>query len=218
MSIPNHDLRVHGDSTATFAPPVVDRGPARSLAVVVSQLASPPVLAVAVCFVAAGVHGGASAYGWATIHMGLMVLLPLGYLFTLLRRGDVSDVDVYRREERWRPFLATVGGAWLGWVLLWSFGAPENLVGLAGVLALEASVIFLVTLGWKISLHCATLALAGAVVWKLTGSPVPLLVGIPLMIWSRLLLRRHTPAQTIAGTLLGILLVVLFFDLFAGTV
>lgn len=217
MSLPNPELHVQ-DSAATMAPPAVDRGPARAFAVLVSQVGSPPVLAVALAFLAAWKAGGGSAYGWATVHMGLMVLFPLAYLFTLMRRGQVSDVDVYHREERWRPFLATVTGSWIGWALLQTFGAPESMTGVAGVLALEAAVIFAVTLGWKISLHCATLAVTAAVVWKLTGSPVALALGIPLMIWSRLLLKRHTPAQTIAGTLLGILLVVLFFDLFAGTV
>jgi membrane-associated phospholipid phosphatase len=61
-------------------------------------------------------------------------------------------------------------------------------------------------------------AVAGALVWKLTGSPLVFVVGVPLMIWSRLVLRRHTPAQTLAGSILGVLLVVLFFDLFAGAV
>lgn len=113
--------------------------------------------------------------------------------------------------DRTATIASLAVGARVGGALLCHFGA-------AGGLALEASGIFLVTLCWKISLHCATLARTAALVWKLTGSPVALLLGIPLMIWSRLLLRRHTPAQTIAGTLVGFLSVVLFFDLFAGTV
>mgnify|MGYP001034112187 CR=1 FL=1 len=217
MSLPHPELRVE-DSAATLAPPAVERGPAATLAVRVSQIASPPALSVLVAFFAAEVHGGGSAHGWAALHTGVMVLCPLAYLLALLHRGQVSDVDVYHRKERWRPFLAAVAGAWASWGLLHSLGAPGPVVGVAGVLAVEVAVIFAVTLSWKISLHCATVAVVATVVWKLTGSPVALALGIPLMIWSRLLLKRHTPAQTIAGTLVGVLLVVLFFDLFAGTV
>ncbi len=206
------------NDTAAFAVPDVGRGVTKSLAVAVSQIASPPVMAVAAAYLAAGVHGQPAAFGWATLHVVAMVLVPLAYLARLLRRGTVSDLDVYRREERWRPFLATVTGAWAGWVLLQSLGAPPSLVGVTGVMALEALLVFLITLGWKISLHCATVAMAGALVWKLTGSPVVFVLGVPLMIWSRVLLRRHTPAQTLAGSILGVLLVVLFFDLFAGAV
>lgn len=218
MSLPNPQLRASGNSTAALPSPSVGKGWARSSAVVVSQVGSPPVSAMAAAFVAAGMEGGPTAFGWATLHVSLMVMFPLVYLVSLLRRGKVSDLDVYHREERWRPFLATVTGAWCGWALLQHFQAPGSLVGVTGVLALEAVVVFLVTLSWKISLHCATVAVAGALVWKLTGSPLALMIGVPLMIWSRLLLRRHTPAQTIAGTLVGLLLVVFFFDLFVGTV
>jgi len=212
------NARVETTNATPFVVSGATRGLTRSLAVVVSQVASPPVVAVAAAYLAAGLHGRPVAFGWATLHVVLMVLVPLIYLVGLLRRGAVSDLDVYRREERWRPFLATVAGAWTGWVLLTALGAPPSLMGVTGVLALEALVVFAITLSWKISLHCATVAVAGALVWKLMGSPVVLVVGVPLMIWSRVLLRRHTPAQTLAGSVVGVLLVVLFFDLFAGAV
>lgn len=44
------------------------------------------------------------------------------------------------------------------------------------VLALEETLIFPITLGWKISLRCATLAVVGGQVWKIAGSPMPLFV------------------------------------------
>ena len=217
MTMSNARIETSND-TAAFVVPDVERGVSKSLAGAVSQIASPPVMAVAAAFTAAVLHGRPADFGWAALHVVLMVLFPLAYLVGLLRRGTVSDLDVYRREERWRPFLATVTGAWAGWILLQSLGAPASLVGVTGVMALEALLIFLITLGWKISLHCATVAVAGALVWKLTGSPLVFVLGVPLMIWSRVVLRRHTPAQTVAGSILGVLLVVLFFDLFAGAV
>ena len=44
----------------------------------------------------------------------------------------------------------------------------------------------------------------------LFGRPLlPTTVGIPLMVWSRVSLRRHTLLQTIAGSVLGISILVL---------
>lgn len=60
--------------------------------------------------------------------------------------------------------------------------------GMAGIHAPGAGALVVVTLGWKIGLHCATVP----TVWGLIGSPVALMGGI--------------------------LLVVLLFDLFVGTV
>jgi membrane-associated phospholipid phosphatase len=182
----------------------------------VSQIASPPAAALLVILFAAARENTSSSYGFAAVHAALVVLAPLSYLLALLRSGAVSDLDIYRREERRRPFLATVTGAWIAWGLLRAGGAPVELTGAAGVLAVEVALVFAITLGWKISLHCATLAVVSAVLWKLTGTTAPLVIGIPLMIWSRLTLRRHTPAQTVAGALLGILVVMWSFDLFAG--
>jgi membrane-associated phospholipid phosphatase len=196
--------------------PVIERGLLESGAHVVSQIGSPPVLAAAAAFLAAGLERNAAAFGFAALHTLLMVLVPVAYLLLQIRRGRVSDLEIFRREERWRPYLATIAGAWLAWSAIRFGGGPARLSGVAGVLALEAALVFAVTLGWKISLHCATAAAAGALVWKLVGTPLPLLVGSPLMIWSRLLLRRHTPAQTIAGSIAGILVVLVFFDFFAG--
>lgn len=192
------------------------RGIPDAVATAISQLGSPPVLSLLAALLAASIENTTRAWGFALLHVLLVVLVPLAYLFALMRAGRVSDLDVFRREERWRPFLATVLGAWLAWLLVWSRGGIAELSAVSGVLALEVTVIFAVTLGWKISLHCATAAVVGAVVWKLTGSVAPFALGVPAMVWSRLVLRKHTAAQTVAGSLVGLLLVLVFFDLFAG--
>lgn len=215
MALETTDARSGTSPTLVFSADI-ERGLIESGAHVVSQIGSPPVLAAAAAFLAAGLERSVAAFGFAALHTLLMVLAPVAYLLLQLRRGRVSDLEIFRREERWRPYLATIAGAWLAWSAIRFGGGPARLSGVAGVLALKAALIFVVTLGWKISLHCATAAAAGALAWKLVGTPLPLLLGGPLMIWSRLLLRRHTPAQTIAGAIVGALVVLVFFDLFAG--
>ncbi len=44
--------------------------------------------------------------------------------------------------------------------------------------------------------------------------PLPFLILIPLVGWSRVYLKAHTIAQVCAGTLLGAVSVVLFFRIF----
>jgi len=182
----------------------------------VSQAGSPPVLTVAVAFLAASLERSLAAFGYASLHTLLVALLPVAYLWRQWRRGAVSDLELYRREERWQPYLATLVGAGLSWSAIRFGGGPALLSGVAGVLAVAAGLLFAVTLNWKISLHCTMAALAGALIWKLIGTPLPLLLGSPLMIWSRLYLRRHTPAQVVAGTLVGAFVGLVFFDRFAG--
>jgi membrane-associated phospholipid phosphatase len=65
------------------------------------------------------------------------------------------------------------------------------------------AVIFGITLWWKISVHSAAAAGVATLIWSLIGATLPLLAGVVIIAWSRVRLRRHTVAQTIAGAALG---------------
>jgi membrane-associated phospholipid phosphatase len=174
------------------------------VAYVASMVFSPPVLSVIVMLLTASVLSGVRAWAWAGIYVFLAVLLPLLYLVWLLHRGLVTDLDVQLREQRIRPLLFTVICAGLAWVVLGLGVAPRQLVAVASALSLMTMIILSITLWWKISVHCAAVALGAAVVWALFGVVLPLVIGAPLMAWARVRLRRHTVAQTIAGLLLGL--------------
>jgi membrane-associated phospholipid phosphatase len=141
---------------------------------------------------------------WAGTYVSLAILIPLLYLVCLVQQGIVTDLDVQLREQRMRPLIFTMVFNGLAWGVLVLGAAPAQLVLLAGALWVQTVVIFVITLRWKISVHCAAAASLGTLVWSLIGTPWPLLIGVPIVAWSRVRLRRHTPAQTVAGALLGI--------------
>ena len=57
----------------------------------------------------------------------------------------------------------------------------------------------------KISVHCAVGSVVAIVVSSQVGVGVPVWVLLPALAWSRTKLGRHTLAQTVAGTALGIM-------------
>lgn len=176
------------------------------LAYVLSQIGSPPVLASISMTLAAWSFApfpGPQAWIWAGGYVLLAVLCPLMYLIYLLRRGLVSDLDVQLREQRIRPMLFTVACGGLAWSALQIVRAPWQMSVLAVGLWVQTAALFVITLRWKISVHCAAATAAAAVVWMLKDTSWPLLVGVPLIAWSRLRLKRHTFMQTVFGTLLG---------------
>jgi hypothetical protein len=173
------------------------------VAYVASMIFSPPVLNVVVMLLTASTLSSGRAWAWAGIYVFLAVLVPLLHLVWLLRRGLVADLDVQLREQRIRPLLFTVVCAGLAWIVLKLGFAPQQLVAVASALSLMTMIILSITLWWKISVHCAAVAMTTAVTWSLFGVVLPLLIGTPLMAWARVRLRRHTVAQTIAGSLLG---------------
>ena len=81
---------------------------------------------------------------------------------------------------------------------------------LASVNGLQAILFLLITLRWKISLHCAAAAILAELLLIYFGPmAAPFAMSVPLIAWSRLYLRRHTLAQTIAGASLGIAILTL---------
>lgn len=174
------------------------------VATTLSQVAAPPMLAALMMFLAAGASGEPYAWQFAAAYVGLGLALPLAYLVFLVRRGLVSDLDVQKRHQRWRPLLAALFGM-VGAVALFAVsGAPPIMLALAGGLLVYMAVAFTITLGWKISMHSAGMAALAMFSVRTYGDPaLPLILAIPLMAWARVHLRRHTVAQTIAGAALG---------------
>lgn len=173
------------------------------LAALISTVGSPPVLASTALLVTALTLSSPRAWMWVGIYLLLGVLTPFLYLVWLVKRGDVTDVDVQLRKQRAQPLLVTIACTAVGWLGLALGGAPVTITLVVGGIWLQLVVIFMVTLRWKISVHAATAAASMTVVWALLGTPVPMLLIVPLVAWSRVRLRCHTVLQAAAGALLG---------------
>jgi len=173
------------------------------LAHAISNVGSPPVLTALAMGLTASTLPAPAAWMWASVYVFIAVLTPLLYLVWLVRRGKVADIDAQRREQRIHPLLVTVACLGAAWLLLALGAAPSALTVLAASLWLQIMAILAITLRWKISVHASAAAGAAMVAWALLGTPWLLLIGAPLVAWSRVRLRRHTPLQTIAGALLG---------------
>jgi membrane-associated phospholipid phosphatase len=68
----------------------------------------------------------------------------------------------------------------------------------------SVAVLALVTVVWKISIHCAVASGSVTILALLFGPLVLPLYGlVALLGWSRVALRDHTAAQVVAGAVLG---------------
>jgi hypothetical protein len=177
----------------------------RRLALAVSFGASPPALVSLAAILVALAAPEPGAWKWASAYVLIAVLAPLGYLFWEYRRGAVTELDIPMRDQRLVPQIFTVVCMLTAWILLRLGPAPDGMASLGALFLFQSIVIFGITLRWKVSVHCATAASVGTFIWLSSGAALPLLVGAPAMIWSRLHLDRHTFAQTLIGAALGVL-------------
>lgn len=169
----------------------------------ISHLGSPPaVAAYAAIFTAVSIP--AAPWLWIGVFLFLSLVAPLLFLLWQLRRGEVTDIDIHFRQQRKWALLVTIAGFAITWIAMLVGDAPPILRLLVGTGLVEWSVIFVVTLRWKISIHAASISgIATYLVWGFGMTAAPALLAVPVVGWSRVKLRRHTPAQVLAGIGLG---------------
>lgn len=178
----------------------------------ISHLLCPSLLAVSGSILVTIARPSAAAWWYTSLYIVLAVLVPVSIFFWLHSQGKVSDLDITLRTERTKPFLAALCGAAIAWVALAALEAPLLLQQFAIAHLATVCVAMLITLHWKISLHCAGAAGVAAILATVIGvrgmwAATPVL----MVAWSRVYLGRHTLSQTLAGSILGALVFIFFF-------
>ncbi len=170
----------------------------------ITQIGSPPVLGMAGILLVGVALGFGQHWPLLLLYGTLALLLPFGFVLWLLRQGKVSDYNLTKREERFWPMVVSVASALVGWVVLRQLQAPALLLALAATNLAQSVVYFFITLRWKVSIHSAVAAGLAVLGCAVAGETVWLLVlSVPLIAWSRVVLRRHTLAQTVVGAAIG---------------
>ena len=181
----------------------------------ISNVAAPPVLALVAAVLLAIRSSSSTAWGWAAAFGFAAVALPTLYVVVQVKRGLISDVHVPLREQRMRPYLVTLASSTaVCGVFLW-FQAPATFRVLAVANLVQSVLLFAITMRWKVSMHSAaasslsTLSLTMLGVSALSATGMLLVATVPVIAWARIRLDRHTPAQTVAGAILGCAVMVL---------
>ena len=142
---------------------------------------------------------------YALITLFFLSIGPLIYILIAVRMGKISDVDVSRRTERAGPFLFGISSVLAGWLVLIIFQGPYDLQTVLIITAVSGIVMMVTTLWWKISIHASTMGGAATMLTAFYGAVVlPTFLLLILVSWSRVVLRRHTILQVVAGSLVSI--------------
>jgi membrane-associated phospholipid phosphatase len=140
---------------------------------------------------------------------------PMLYVLWLYAHDKISDLDMSVRSERERVFGVFVIFFAIGTLTLYLLRAPALITASMAGYTGASLVTQYITRYWKISTHALGVSAPLVVLIYLYGlQPLPFLVLIPIVGWSRIYLRAHTVLQVIAGTALGIASVLIFFRVF----
>ena len=148
-----------------------------------------------------------SALIYACITLFFLSVGPLLYIIIGVRLGKLSDIDVSRRSQRVGPFIFGIVSVTIGWIFLSLTNGPRNLQTVMIMTVCSGIIMMVITFWWKISMHASSLGGVATMLTVLYGAiMLPLFVLLVLVSWSRVVLRRHTVPQVIAGSLAGIVL------------
>lgn len=145
--------------------------------------------------------------------------IPAILIFLLFRMGIISDLSLKVRRERFYPYLITLLSYSAMIVFYYRMHMPRwFMMIMAASVAIMVIAIF-ITLLWKISAHMFGIGglIGGAMAVSFyveRSNPYYMFMGLfiiaGLVGTSRLILRRHTLSQVIAGFLLGFLVSFMF--------
>ncbi|MBE7157059.1 MAG: hypothetical protein INR62_01255 [Rhodospirillales bacterium] len=134
-----------------------------------------------------------------------IVLLPLVAMIWYLREsGRWQTVDASNKEER--PVLYVAADLTLMAAAMYYCFIEHAHALMRGCLAVIGMMLAAQILNrWvKLSLHVATALLCGLILLSVRSNEAWIVLGwIPLLIWSRLALRRHIVAEILGGLILG---------------
>ena len=182
---------------------------ARRAARLVTEVFAPAVWAAVMPLVIA-VHaasGVAAGLAWGAFAAVFSSVIPYGIIWLGVRRGQLTDHHIGRREQRRRPLLLGLACVLIGITALVLLRAPRELIAMVVVMFVVGLGATLVNHYWKLSIHAAVASGSVAVLVLVFGPA--LLAGaalVALVGWSRVVLRDHTTAQVLAGTCAGAVL------------
>jgi hypothetical protein len=190
--------------TKTLIPVPVSR---RAWPRIVSDICSPPVIWGALAFPVAFYEADSlgQALLWALTYTALVCVMPALYIGLMVWRGHITDMHIQVREQRIRPFVVSLVGTGLAWLVLTWMGAPALVPMFALFSLVQIALMLVITLWWQISMHSMSITGAVVVTGALYGLVPALLLSplIPVVGAARIKLRRHTLAQVVGGVALG---------------
>lgn len=170
------------------------------LARIISRVFDPFIMLTAL-FALTFIRGGQTDISTWLVSFGLMIAVPVILIIIAIRKNIVSDWDITKREERPRVLWVVLILELINVFLLRPFVSPWVTQVLVGVFVILFGFT-LVTLRWKISGHALSCALfSGALVSWYGWGWWPVLMIVPVVGWARVVTKKHTLLQVVAGSL-----------------
>lgn len=141
-------------------------------------------------------------------------ILPMAIILYWAKKSG-NDRDISNRKDRFTPLIVGTFSYFIGFLISLYLGLNDFLTFLLLCYSINTFIVMLITTRWKISIHTTGLSGPVCALIILLG-PVGALFGLlyPLVIWSRVTLKKHSMSQAITGGVQGFILTAVEMFLF----
>ena len=183
------------------------------IARIVSMLLSPPIILFPAPFVLVfrKTHDFMTALRWTAIS-DVFLFIMIVFVMYGTYEGFFSNFDVSDKKERPGLFLGGTIVTLLYFISLVFLNAPKILIILVVGILFGIIVIGVLSNWFKTSIHTATISAFSLSLVILYGlNYLPALFLIPLMAWSRIKTKKHTPSEVLVGGIVGIVSAIIIY-------
>lgn len=191
------------------------------IAKIVSTITQPPIICIPLFLIISYVisleNGVLNMNKFITCELISFIftsILPMAIIL-LWAKIINTDNDISNRQDRYVPLIVGIISYFIGVLVSLLLNADNFLTLLLLCYSVNTGVVLLITIKWKISVHTTGISGPIAALILLLGPLGAAIAFIyPIVIWSRVLLKKHTLAQAISGGVQGFFLTVLEMYLF----
>ena len=142
-------------------------------------------------------------------------ILPFFTIIYYKKLGKLSAYDAPLRQERIELLVIAAIYNATGFILLDHLGASQLIKGLMFCYAINTAIVWGITIYWKISIHMVGIGGPIIALW-FSGFDHPIIMGVIIILVgiARIIVRAHTPAQVITGTIFAMVLAYVELTLF----
>ena len=134
----------------------------------------------------------------------LLGILPVVATLIGSRKAGERGAQISSRSGRTLPYIISLVGLVLCFLLLLFLEGGESYVFIAGSLVTSTVILLLVNFLIKVSVHMCAVSAVAALSFCLTGLwGIPFLILMCLVFWSRLSLGKHSWQQLVLGMIIG---------------
>ena len=192
----------------------------------ISTFTNPPIICIPlfliICFYLSSSFNPSFSVDWGKfivlegISLVFISILPMAIILFWAKKLN-TDKDISNRSDRYVPLLVGVVSYFIGFLVALALHLDWFLTILILCYAIDTFIVMLITTQWKVSIHTTGLSGPVAALIVLLG-PIGALFGLiyPVLIWSRVLLKKHSLAQAIVGGAQGFFLTCFWLYLFIG--